>query len=255
MKKSILICMMMLTAVAASAKVVPGIHSHNDYNRTFPFFDAYKAHALSIEADIFLVDGEFYVSHDEKDILPWRTLKTMYLEPIKKLFHAFGGHGYADGSTYYLTVDLKDGDATLDALEKVIAAGYEECFDVEHNPGAITIAISGDVVQPKDFTRHPNFIYQDGRIGVDYTPEQLARVAMISSAFDDYVKWDGVRDLTAEEINLLKGLVNEVHSKGKPIRFWGIPDTEKAWQLTQDLGIDFVNTDSPEKVNAYFNKK
>ena len=73
----------------ADARLI-GIHSHNDYNRKSPFFDAYKAHAASIEADVFLVDGELYVAHDREDIRSWRTLRNLYLDPIRQLFRANG---------------------------------------------------------------------------------------------------------------------------------------------------------------------
>ena len=100
---------MLLTVCLPADAMHIGIHSHNDYDREHPFFDAYKAHAASIEADVFLVDGELYVAHDREDIRSWRTLRNLYLDPIRQLFRANGGAGYADGSTYQLIVDLKDG--------------------------------------------------------------------------------------------------------------------------------------------------
>ena len=62
------------------------VHSHNDYVQANPFYGAYNANTPSIEADVYLVDGELYVAHLKKElvIVPERTLRSMYLEPLKK---------------------------------------------------------------------------------------------------------------------------------------------------------------------------
>ena len=57
-------------AIAQGAK--PGrvgmlIHSHNDYAQKRPFWGAYEAGADSIEADVFLVDGELLVAHSRNE--------------------------------------------------------------------------------------------------------------------------------------------------------------------------------------------
>lgn len=38
------------------------LHSHNDYWRDVPFYSALSYGAVSIEADVWLVDGKLYVS-------------------------------------------------------------------------------------------------------------------------------------------------------------------------------------------------
>jgi alkaline phosphatase len=44
------------------------------------------------------------------------------------------------------------------------------------------------------------------------------------------------------------------HSYGKPFRFWGTPDSEIAWEVFRKLRVDYINTDKPVQVAAYFNK-
>ena len=40
------------------------IHSHNDYARRVPFYQAYAQQVASIEADVFLRDGKLLVGHE-----------------------------------------------------------------------------------------------------------------------------------------------------------------------------------------------
>ena len=238
----------------ADARLI-GIHSHNDYNRKSPFFDAYKAHAASIEADVFLVDGELYVAHDREDIRSWRTLRNLYLDPIRQLFRANGGAGYADGSTYQLIVDLKDGRESLLALQRMIEEEYAECFDTEHNPRAITLTVSGDLIPAEHFADYPDFIKHDGRVGRTYTQQQLKHVSVISQDLRKFFSWDGECDLTKAEIDSLRTAARDVHRMGKKIRFWAMPDSPKAWQLAKHLRLDFINTDNPAKVRKYLKRR
>jgi hypothetical protein len=51
----------------------------------FPLFTALSHGAASIEADIWLVDGELLVGHDVEDLNPKRTLRALYLDPLKDI--------------------------------------------------------------------------------------------------------------------------------------------------------------------------
>ena len=56
--KRFLLVAALLFPLALSAQQRPVLlHSHNDYNRTVPFWEAYSQHCGSIEADVFLEGG------------------------------------------------------------------------------------------------------------------------------------------------------------------------------------------------------
>ena len=78
---------MVCAAVAGQspAFTVANLHSHNDYEKPFPFWEAYNQGFGSIEADIFLVNDSLMVSHSFKDIQRDRRLETMYLQPLDSL--------------------------------------------------------------------------------------------------------------------------------------------------------------------------
>ncbi|KAK2629491.1 hypothetical protein QTJ16_000311 [Diplocarpon rosae] len=58
------------------------IHSHNDYWRRVPLFEALSLGITGVEADCHLIDGELYVGHTNKSLRASRTLKSLYLDPL-----------------------------------------------------------------------------------------------------------------------------------------------------------------------------
>src|SRR3954451_14184885 len=61
------------------------LHAHNDYEHDRPLVDALEAHAMGIEADIHLIDGQLLVAHKKEEVEPGRTLQSLYLDPLRKL--------------------------------------------------------------------------------------------------------------------------------------------------------------------------
>jgi hypothetical protein len=75
------------SAAHAPASVVLGqplaaAHAHNDYEHDRPLFDALEHGFTSVEADVWLVDGELRVAHDLEDAKPGVTLESLYLDPL-----------------------------------------------------------------------------------------------------------------------------------------------------------------------------
>jgi len=224
------------------------VHSHNDYMQNVPFYTAYSARCASIEADIFLRNGELLVAHEEKDIKNNRTLKALYLDPIRKEMSLNGGSGYPDGNGFQLMIDFKDDTkSTLKVLAKQLSE-YQECFDVSKNPAAVRVVISGYVLNPDEFKNYPSFISFDGFPNVCYTEEQSKRIPQISLSFEDLSHWNGVGELPHADYIKVKATVDSIHALGKAARFWETPDTEDAWRTFIQLGVDFLNTDHPNKI-------
>src|SRR6188508_2436823 len=71
-------------------------HSHNDYEKQYPFYKAWENHFGSIEADIFLYKGKLIVAHDSIQLVQKRTLDSLYLMPLQLCIRKNGGYVYAD---------------------------------------------------------------------------------------------------------------------------------------------------------------
>src|SRR5690606_17672000 len=103
------------------------------------------------------------------------------------------------------------------------------------------------------FGDYPPFIWFDGRLTVNYTPEQLERIAFFSADFGDYSAWDGTQDISSADKIQLVNVVDRVHAKGKQMRFWATPDGKNSWRTLKKLGVDIINTDQPSVCRTYFN--
>ncbi|HYH56329.1 MAG TPA: phosphatidylinositol-specific phospholipase C/glycerophosphodiester phosphodiesterase family protein [Anseongella sp.] len=231
-------------------------HSHNDYEQKEPFLQAYRAGFGSIEADIFLREGELYVAHDPEDIQPGRTLEALYLQPAAAAFRSNKGRAFpGSGRTFQLLIDLKtDAGGTLPVLTEQLGR-YPGLFDAAANPDAVKVILSGNRPDPASWPAAPSFIYFDGRPGEDYAPAVLERIALVSDSFGKYSQWKGEGPIPGNERQSLLKVVKSAHEKGKPFRFWAVPDTPAAWKLMTELGVDFINTDTIEDLAAWLEKR
>src|SRR5690606_31858017 len=131
---------------------LPNAHSHNDYTRNNPFNQAYGLGFGSIEADLFLKDGELYVAHDPEDITNERTFSKLYLEPIHEAYkHSSDGYLFHNKGQLQLLIDPKtEGAPILEHLTKLLKP-HRDLFDSKNNPKAVKLVISGNRPKPADF--------------------------------------------------------------------------------------------------------
>lgn len=232
------------------------MHSHNDYRQRVPFYQAYAQMFASIEADIYTTDkeGELLVAHDRQELPTASTIDELYLEPLVRLFGRNGGKAWkGSDKTLILLVDLKTpADPTLDYLIGKLKK-HPEVFDPKVNPYAVRVVISGNRPAPEKFREYPSLVSFDGD-KVDYTPEQLERVSMISLNLRNYTRWNGKGAIRSEDSDRMYEVIDKAHALGKPIRFWGTPDGAVPWSVFHTMGVDYINTDAPEACAAFFQK-
>ena len=77
--KSGLLAVALFVCGAAAAQQPVLIHSHNDYARRAPFWQAYSQQAYSIEADLFLHDGQLLVGHEVEDLTLDMSFERLYV--------------------------------------------------------------------------------------------------------------------------------------------------------------------------------
>ena len=133
---------------AASATPLANAHAHNDYEHDRPLLDALDQGFTSIEADVFLVEGQLLVAHNFINVAKDRTLENLYLQPLQERAKENDGRVYKDGQTVTLLVDIKtNGKAVYAALDELLAK-YDSIVSVtttgEYTEKAVTVIISGD---------------------------------------------------------------------------------------------------------------
>ncbi len=226
------------------AQNAPKIHSHNDYNQTIPFWNAYSNGANSIEADIFLKNNDLYVAHNEEDIVPTRTLEALYLKPLESALKM----KYRKNQELFLLIDIKsDANKTLNKLIDVLAA-YSKII----NSSNIKIIISGNRPNPNKYATYPNYIYFDHQV-IENTlaAKNWTKVAMVSTSFRNYSEWNGLGRLTHKDFDKVSAVLKKAKKLGKPFRFWATPDTKTAWRTFTELKVDIINTDTPYACETY----
>jgi len=221
------------------------VHSHNDYEQKIPFWYALGAGVSSIEADVFLVNNQLYVSHEEKDIQKSRTFESLYLEPINKALEM----NMINQESLQILIDSKtDAKTTLDQIVKSI-----QKYPRITAQNKVKFLISGNQPKPEEYTSYPDFIFFDYQKLENLTTDQWKKVALVSLSFPQYSKWNGKGGLTEDDLSKVTEVIKKAKSFGKPFRFWAIPDGKTSWEFFAHNGIDFINTDHPKECVEYIN--
>ncbi|WP_134090194.1 alkaline phosphatase [Olivibacter sp. XZL3] len=243
-----------LLAQAQQYSVNKHAHAHNDYLQVQPFYTAYANRFASIEIDVFLKNDSLYVAHEEKEIKPGHTIQNLYLKPLLQQMALQNDKVYPDGGGLQFLIDLKtEGEPTLKALEQQLAP-IRKYFDGSQRPDAVRLVISGNMPAPDRFRHFDPIFFFDGRAQTKYSDDELKRIACYSAPFQAFSVWNGLGRMVEPERKKVKHFIDSIHALGKPVRFWACPDTKTAWQAFIKLGVDYLNTDSPNALASFLNK-
>ncbi len=246
-------------ADAKSVVPLPAAHAHNDYEHARPLLDALDHGFCSVEADIYLVDGQLLVAHNRRDVKPERTLEMLYLDPLLARVRANGGRVYRGGPPFTLLVDIKaQGADTYDVLAKSLAK-YAEMLttvrDGQVQPGAVTVIISGDRATDRIAADKVRYAGIDGRMSDLSADSPVALMPLVSDNWGSHFRWRGDGEIPAAEREKLRGFVTQAHAKGRKVRFWAIPAKPAVWNELAAAGVDLINTDDLAGLEKYLRER
>jgi hypothetical protein len=247
------------TAVTDGVQPLERAHAHNDYEHDKPLLDALSHGFRSVEADVWLVDGELCIGHDAPDCD--RTLESLYLEPLAEIARSNGGEIY-DGSTepLRLYVDVKDGGQAvwniladqLDDRPRLVTSWVGD----REVTRAVEVVVSGQLAN-QTYDDRVRWAAGDGRIvtspPADATSDDLV---VLSDNWTRLFTWQGVGPMPADQREKLHDLVDDAHAEGYEVRFWATPDTEPAareavWRELVDADVDQINTDHLPELEGF----
>lgn len=238
-----------------SSVVQANAHAHNDYNHSRPLLDALSHGFGSVEADVFLVDGELLVAHSSFEVRRERTLEKLYLQPLADRCKANQGRVYRDGPELMLLVDLKsEAEATYAMLLDKLApfdSMLTKLVDGKVTSGAVRIVVSGNRPVQTMAKQTSRIAFLDGRMNDldSNTPVELAPV--VSDQWSNHFKWRGRDAMPKDEIEKLNALVAKSHEQHRKLRFWGAPDNEATWDQLAESGVDLINTDKLKELAEF----
>lgn len=246
--------------IFAQAKPLLKAHAHNDYEHQRPLFEALDAGFTSIEADVHLVDGELYVSHGSPNLKRAKTLKVLYLEPLKKRILENHGKVYPNyDSLVYLMIDIKtEAEATYQVLKTQLAE-YQSMLthwkDGKVQKGSLLIFLSGN--RPIETVMKENLRL----VAIDGRPDDLDKgystdlMPVISDSYHKVLGWNGKGQMSEAELTKLKSLTQKANLQGKKLRFWASPENENVWKVLLENGIGLIGTDKLAVLSAFLSKE
>jgi hypothetical protein len=234
--------------LAAAAEPLPQAHAHNDYEHARPLLDALDHGFCSVEADIHLAADLLVVAHDSNKVDRKRTLDLLYLEPLRARVKLNGGRVYSNGPPFLLMIDIKtEANSTYARLQALLDRYRHiltEFTATQTRTGAVTIVLSGNRPIDTVAAQPLRYVAIDGRLpDLDAKPSPHL-VPLVSDNWTKHFQWRGEGALADDENQKLKSLVDKAHAQGRKIRFWAIPDTQDAWKVMRDAGVDLINTDN-----------
>ncbi len=247
-------------AAGAEPKPLVNAHAHNDYEHARPLLDALDRGFCSVEADVWLVDGQLLVAHDRGKVRLRRTLQALYLDPLLARVKQNGGRVYAGGPSLTLLVDVKsDAKDTWLALRAALRP-YEPILTRfgrdGTETGAVTVIISGNRARELMASDTNRLAAYDGRLADLESGAPPQFVPLVSDQWGQISSWRGGngRPLPAADERKLRETVLKAHAQGRRIRFWGAPDTPEVWAAFRKAGVDLLNADNLDGLREFLLK-
>lgn len=235
-------------------------HAHNDYEHDRPLQDALDHGFTSVEADVWLVDGELLVAHDLEDVEPGRTLESLYLDPLVERARRGGTvHRHHDG-VFQLLIDVKSAAGPTYAAVHEALAEHRQVMttfrDGKVKQDAVTAVISGNRDLAAMQAQRVRYAGYDGRMPDLDSGLPASDLPLLSDNWTKFFTWRGVGPMPEGERTRLHDVVDRAHAAGYRVRFWATPDTpgparDALWGELLDAGVDHVNTDDLAGLEAF----
>jgi hypothetical protein len=245
---SLILALSQAVSAQQTYHILPNGHSHNDYTRGRPLYDALSYGYASIEVDVYWNGKRMIVTHDDKGLLQKPDLQALYLDPLLKIINENDGRVFPHGDIQLvLMIDLKsDKVSTYRALVEIFS-NYKGMIEWYRGDsvvsGPVRVVLSGNPPIELMQSESERYFSVDGRFELwheDYTSELMPRA---SASYWQFFQWNGDGSMPEDELEKLRSLVNLAHVNGRKVRFWATPDRVEIWRLLMDEGVDWVNVD------------
>ncbi len=211
--------------------------------------EALEAGAGSLEADVFLIDGELRIGHSLAEAQKGARLQDVYVPFVD---HPILRRPIADGRTenVLLLVDIKtDGAKAWLRLRELLAEVKDRLAGAR--PGAVRVVVSGDRDQQAILSDPAGLAGVDGRFDEPRAGIPAWRIPLVSGSWTSFFAWRGRGAFPEDQAAKLAGMTSAIRAEGRRSRFWASPDLPLAWSALKKGGADFINTDRPGSVRSW----
>lgn len=254
------------------------VHSHNDYERRIPLFEALGSGCISVEADVHWKDNDLLVGHSDANLHKDVTLRSLYLEPLQRILEAQnvatstrrGVFNLAPEQTLVLLVDFKSSgpeafaemDAQLESLRDLDFLTYWNGTTRIMRP--LTIVASGN--SNFDSVLALNATHRD-----IFWDAKLERLVALDDNFDNgsptykfnqsnsYFASTEFRNamlyVSPSDTGTSSTQLEQARVRGLLTRYWDTPSEppnlrEVVWRVLVDAGVGVLNMDDLGAVRA-----
>lgn len=254
------------------------VHSHNDYERRIPLFEALGSGCISVEADVHLKDNDLLVGHSDANLHKDVTLRSLYLEPLQRILEEQnvgtssrrGVYDLAPEQTLVLLVDFKSSgpdafaemDAQLELLRDLDFLTYWDGTTRIMRP--LTIVASGN--SNFDSVLALNATHRD-----IFWDAKLERLVALDDSFDNEsptYKFNQSNSYFAStefknamlytsrnDTGRSPNQLEQARVRGLLTRYWDAPTEppnlrEVVWRFLIDAGVGVLNVDDLGAVRA-----
>jgi hypothetical protein len=257
-------------------------HSHNDYNRPVPLFEALAAGCIGVEADIWVNNEpggtDLLVGHSSRSLQHDRTLQTLYIQPLLTILDnlsnassssSTGQTGNFTGifqsspaTTLTLLLDFKSNGAELwpyvmKELEILRSRNYLTHWSNpnSNDNGTITwapiiVVASGDA--PFDLltsnTTYRDIFYDAPLADISNPKYDSSNSYYASTSMAKTIGHIWFWKFSAKQMEKMKTQVAAALEKGLKPRYWGTPSMSVRfrnyiWGVLVDIGVGMLNVD------------
>src|SRR5215471_8589768 len=187
------------------------VHAHNDYEHKRPLLDALDHGFCSVEADIYLIDGQLLVAHMRNEVKPERTLEKLYLDPLQQRVKKNGGRVYQGGPEIVLLIDIKtDWKSTYPVLRERLKK-YADMLTTFRGDTTETNAVRAIITGNRSkemFAGEPvRYVAYDGELDDLDSDASASLIPWISSDWSQSFRWKGTGPIPPGEKEKLKTIV------------------------------------------------
>ena len=176
-----------------------------------------------------------------------RTLRGLYLEPLRERVAENGGLVCDSGGLFTLLVDVKsEASSTWAALERELVPYHEMLTRFGRGawePGPVTVLLSGNRARDEIEAARLRWAALDGRLSdlEDLPPASV--MPLLSDHWGSHFAWRGDGEMPAAERRKLHELVAAAHARHRRLRFWAVPERTEVWRELWDAGVDLLGAD------------
>jgi len=202
------------------------------------------------------------VAHDFDKIKPGRTLRNLYLEPLKNEIIKNNGSVYGNGEEVILFIDIKDdGLKTYQNLHRILTEYKRHLTSFAHekkNQGSIMVVVSGN--RPFEFMQSQTIRYAgfDGRLENRDSNISPNLMPVVSDNWAKYFSWNGTGKMPEEEKLKLQNYAEKARNQGYILRFWNTPNRTPeqrtaAWTELKNAEVGQIGADELTELHEFLN--